>query len=179
MQRGFTENTSSINTGLLLTEYKNESKEKKTPVFAVTLDGQRAFDEVWKQALMRKMYFTNILYRYWDILNQLYQNATTHVNWNREISEPFELHQGLRQGGFLSSHLYKQFNNGLLDLIEAQELGANIGHIKIPAPTCADDICCITDNPVDLQTCLYIVEDYINKHRCKINVMYLGSTHQI
>jgi hypothetical protein len=128
---------------------------------------------------MRKMYFTNILYRYWDILNQLYQNATTHVNWNREISEPFELHQGLRQGGFLSSHLYKQFNNGLLDLIEAQELGANIGHIKIPAPTCADDICCITDNPVDLQTCLYIVEDYINKHRCKINVMYLGSTHQI
>jgi hypothetical protein len=38
MQRGFTENTSSINTGLLLTEYKNESKEKKTPVFAVTLN---------------------------------------------------------------------------------------------------------------------------------------------
>jgi hypothetical protein len=29
MQRGFTDNTSSINTGLLLTEYKNESKEKK------------------------------------------------------------------------------------------------------------------------------------------------------
>ena len=23
--------------------------------------------------------------------------------------------------------------------------------------------------PVDLQTCLYIVEDYVNKHRCKIN----------
>jgi hypothetical protein len=43
MQGGFTENTSSINTGLLLTEFKNESKEKKTPVFAVTLDGQRAF----------------------------------------------------------------------------------------------------------------------------------------
>ena len=46
MQRGFTENTSSINTGLLLTEFKNESKEKKTPVFAVTLDGQIAFHEV-------------------------------------------------------------------------------------------------------------------------------------
>jgi hypothetical protein len=46
----------------------NESKEKKTPVFAVTLDGQRALDEVWKQALMRKMYFTKIPYRYWDIL---------------------------------------------------------------------------------------------------------------
>jgi hypothetical protein len=46
MQGGFTENTSSINTGLLLTEFKNESKEKKTPVFAVTLDGQRAFHEV-------------------------------------------------------------------------------------------------------------------------------------
>jgi hypothetical protein len=33
MQRGFTENTSSINTGLLLTEFKNESKEKKTTCF--------------------------------------------------------------------------------------------------------------------------------------------------
>jgi hypothetical protein len=35
MQGGFTENTSSINTGLLLTEFKNESKEKKTPVFVL------------------------------------------------------------------------------------------------------------------------------------------------
>jgi hypothetical protein len=106
MQRGFTENTSSINTGLLLTEFKNESKEKKTPVFAVSLDGQRAFDEVWKQALMRKMYFTNIPYRYWAILNQLYQNATIHVNWNREISEPFELHQGIRQGIHCSTTIF-------------------------------------------------------------------------
>ena len=30
---------------------------------------------------------------------------------------------------------YTLFNNDLLDLIEDQELGANIGHIKIPAPT--------------------------------------------
>jgi len=29
IQRGFTENTSSINTGLFLSEFKNESKEKK------------------------------------------------------------------------------------------------------------------------------------------------------
>jgi hypothetical protein len=40
-----------------------------------------------------------------------------------EITEPFELRQGVRQCEIFSSHLYKQFNNDLLDLIEAQELG--------------------------------------------------------
>ena len=57
MQRGFTENTSCINTGLLVSEYKNESKANKTPVFMVTLDGQRAFDEVWTKSMLRKVFF--------------------------------------------------------------------------------------------------------------------------
>jgi hypothetical protein len=114
------------------------------------------------------MYFTNIPYRYWDILNQLYQNATTHVSWNREISEPFELHQGVRLGGILSSHLHKQFNNnfGLDQKIKNSEPTSDISKyqhqyaqmIFAALPTI---------RPVDLQTCLYIVEDYVNKHRCK------------
>ena len=169
MQRGFTENTSCINTGLFVTEFKNESKENKTPMFMVTLDGQRAFDEVWTHSMLRKVFLADIPYNYWDILNQLYQNATTKVKWNDHISDAFELHQGVRQGGILSSHLYKQFNNELLNIIQNQDIGARIGHIRITAPTCADDICCITDSPVDLQTCLYIVENFVNKERCKIN----------
>ena len=169
MQRGFTENTSCLNTGLLVSEFKNESKVNKTPVFMVTQDGQRAFDEVWTKSMLRKVFFSDIPSDFWQMLSSLYSNATTRVKWDNQLSDSFPLYQGVRQGGILSSHLYKQFNNDLLDTLQNQDIGANIGHIKIPAPTCADDICCLTDNPADLQTCLYIVENFVNKERCKIN----------
>ena len=169
MQRGFSENSSSINTGFLYSETLTESKECKEPIYVVTLDGQKAFDTVWIRSLLRNMYFTGISNDLWSMLNQLYSDVTTKVKFDNIASDSFQMLQGVRQAGILSAPLYKQFNNKLLDTIEEQSIGAYIGPINIPAPTCADDICCITNSPIDLQACLYIVENFMNMERAKIN----------
>ena len=169
MQSGFSENLSCINTGFLYTETLTESKECKEPIYVVTLDGQKAFDTVWIRSLLRNMYFTGISNDLWSLLNQLYSDVTTKVKFDNIASDSFQMLQGVRQAGILSAPLYKQFNNKLLDTIEEQSIGAYIGPINIPAPTCADDICCITNSPIDLQACLYIVENFMNMERAKIN----------
>jgi hypothetical protein len=60
-------------------------------------------------------------------------------------------------------------NKDVYNTLEEEKLGAYIGAINISAPTCADDICCLTNSPIDLQACLYIVEDFVKRERMKIN----------
>ena len=170
MQRGFTENSSCINSGCLYSEtLYNESKECKEPIYVVTLDRQKAVDTVWIRSLLPNMYVTGISNDLWSLLNQLYSDVTTKVKFDNIASDSFQMLQGIRQGCILSVPLYKQFNNKVLDTIEEQSIGAYIGPINIPAPTSADDIYCITNSPIDLQECLYIVENFINTERAKIN----------
>jgi hypothetical protein len=61
--------------------------------------------------------------------------------------------QGGRQGGSLSADLYKVYVNPLLDTLRNSGLGGKIGNINCCAPTCADDVALIANNPFDIQAC--------------------------
>ena len=71
--------------------------------------------------------------------------------------------QGVRKEGILSTHDIK-----LRKTLQKHLFGAPVVPIFIPAPKWADDICNITNNAVDHQTCLYIVENFVNMERAKI-----------
>jgi hypothetical protein len=60
--------------------------------------------------------------------------------------------QGERQSGALSADLYKVYVNPLLDTLSNSGLGGKIGNINCCAPTCADDVALIANNPFDIQT---------------------------
>ena len=56
LQRGFTKGTSPLYTALLLTEAIAESKDLKQPLFSAFLDASKAFDVVWHNSMLRKLY---------------------------------------------------------------------------------------------------------------------------
>ena len=62
------------------------------------------------------------------------------VKWLGHVSSPFEIRQGVRQGGILSTFHYKLFNNDLLLLLQRLRVGFSIGHIDCCAPTSANDV---------------------------------------
>jgi hypothetical protein len=96
----------------------------------------------------------------WTILYQLHENATSTVKWQGHHSAAFPIQQGVRQGGILSTELYKIYVKTLLDRILESGLGYKIGSIPVPAPTCADDIALVADNPGELQTLIDMAYDY-------------------
>ena len=61
MQRGFTNNSSAVNAALIISEVQNESKDIGEPLKLVTLDACKAFDVIWQDSLLRKIY--NLVYR--------------------------------------------------------------------------------------------------------------------
>jgi hypothetical protein len=65
-----------------------------------------------------------------------------------------------RQGGALSADLYKVYIHSLLDILSNSGLGGKIGDINCCAPTCADDVALISNNPLEMN--LYIL--YISQH---------------
>jgi hypothetical protein len=74
--------------------------------------------------------------------------------------------------GSLSADLYKVYVNLLLDILSNSGLGGKIGNINCCAPTCADDVALIANNPFDTQTMVDIAVDFSKRELVSLLVLY-------
>ena len=118
---------------------------------------------------MRKLFNAGIQESLWVCLKNLYRGAFSSVKWQGQISEPFEIKQGVRKGGILSTLHYKLFNNDLLHLLEALGVGTTIGHINCSCPICADDVALLAKFLLYLQILLMVVRYFLGRERYDIN----------
>ena len=162
LQRGFTEGSSPMNCSLILEESIRENKDNNLPTYVAFLDSKSAFDVVNQSSLKRKLFHWGIEGQLWNLIDSLHTQSETMVKWGGIYSDRFEVHQGIKQGGILSTDMYKIYNNKLLDRLAAVMLGIRIGGINCVAPTCADDTTVVTNERSPLQTLLSISDDYSN-----------------
>ncbi|VDI06669.1 Hypothetical predicted protein [Mytilus galloprovincialis] len=169
LQRGFTEETSPVNAGLVVTEGINEACDHNISAGVVTLDAEKAFDKFDHQILFRKVFHSGIKDTRWLLIKLLQTEANTKVKWKGNLSKIFQSRQGIRQGAKLSPSLYKRYNNQLLQTLQLHDAGAKIETTFIGAPTVADDIALIAFNPIDLQCAVDIVNDSTKLDKVTIN----------
>ncbi len=165
LQRGFTTDTPPLLAGLLIQEVISTTK---SPVYLCMLDVKTAFDTVWHEALLRQIFLDGIDGPLWRSFRDLYSDAVSKVRWCDRLSDPFPILQGVRQGAVCSAELYKRFNNPLLNRLSSSGVGARIGHLMIPAPTCADDIALMATDPVELQILINIVQEFSQEMRYEL-----------
>ncbi|XP_063411607.1 uncharacterized protein LOC134694525 [Mytilus trossulus] len=169
LQKGFTEGESPTVAGLVVTELRIEAKEKRLPIYIGLTDAKKAFDIVWHAGLFREMHKMNISGDNWLLFRAWYEDLTTKVKWEGNYSRGFKEKQGVRQGGVWSPTAYKVFINSLLKIYEENKIGSYIGSIYCGAPTVADDVTLIANDPYDLQTMINIQMDHANKFRYTIS----------
>ena len=124
------------------------------------LDAKAAFDVVSHDSMLRKLFSIGIEGKNWSLIQSLYQDAVSSVKWNGLLSDQFKIGQGVRQGGILSADFYKLYANNALLRVERSGYGASIGTVFCGAPTCADDMLFISDDPDELQLMLDMGFDY-------------------
>lgn len=56
--------------------------------------------------MLRRVYQAEIDDKHWVLIKSLHENAVSSVKWESQMSEPF-----VRQGGILSTDLYKLYIN--------------------------------------------------------------------
>ncbi len=165
LQKGFTKGCSSTNAALLVSELINEAKDNHEELYVASLDAQKAFDMVYHNSLLRKLHLAEIDQSVWRLVDSWYNNAHSAVRIDNGMSRSFKINKGVRQGGVLSTTMYKCYINDVLLNLEEQDIGAHIGDSYLGAPTCADDIFLAASNAEDLQTMLDVVEKYAANER--------------
>ncbi|KAK3105639.1 hypothetical protein FSP39_002449 [Pinctada imbricata] len=169
LQRGFTQGTSPLMAGLLISEAYYEAKDKKEPLILQTFDAEKAFDVVWHDSLFSKLYKDGVEGDLWNIVKSLHSDAHTIVKWNTYLSDKIKLEQGIRQGAKLSTLMYKRFNNDLINNLQEVPEGVKIGTLDVTSPTCADDIALLSKALREAQILTNIVELTANGERFTIN----------
>ena len=110
-----------------------------TPIYIAFLDAKSAFDVVSHDSLLRKLFHAGVKGVSWSLIHSLHAEAESVVKWNGAYSDVFKVDQGVRQGGILSTDLYKLYDNGLFDRLQLTGVGCHIGEISCVVPGCADD----------------------------------------
>ena len=110
----------------------------------------------------------NLLKIYYDSSQGVIRDKITNI-----FSEPFKIESGVKQGGFLSSHLYNKLIDRLIESIIELDIGAHIGIINVSVIVYADDIIIISPRSIHLQKILDTCSDYgkelkFNPHKSNI-----------
>ena len=171
LQRGFTEGSSPMNCSLILEEYIRNNKDAKVPTYIAFLDAKSAFDVVSHNSLLRKIYHIGIEGSLWNMISSLHSNARTVIKWEGQLSDVFDIGQGVRQGGIMSTDLYKVYENPLLDRLDDIFQGATIGEVKCAAPACADDVANASSKPAPLQALINTSADYGSMERFEFQLV--------
>ena len=137
----------------------------KKDVYIAFLDTKSAFDVVDHASLMRRLFHIGVDVALWNLIYSLHSNAQTVVRWMGQTSKSFYIHQGVRQGGILSTDMYKIYLNLSLNRMSQTGEGGKIGEIDCTAPTAADDTAPVTNEPLSLQTLVGTSDDFSRMER--------------
>jgi hypothetical protein len=169
-QFGFVSGSSTIHSEILIQDTVNYYNDKDTPVYICSLDAEKAFDSCNWLKLLEKIASKKDIPSVLKLLIKLYLNGEASINYKNNISDSFELTQGVRQGSILSPYLYNIYTEELLDHIMLLQLGTYLpSGVETSIIAFADDLILISPNLIGLQTMLDSCVEYGLEHCIKFN----------
>lgn len=117
-QRVFTSGSSALKSALPIEESYRESTDNNITLYLVLLDAKSAFDTVIHSHMLRRVFLAGIDDVHWGLIKDLHEHAKSVVKWEGHNSQPFQVNQGIRQGGIISTNKYKLYINQLLNMYE-------------------------------------------------------------
>ena len=153
LQFGFREGVGSIEASFTVLETINHTLERDSKVFSCFLDVRKAFDTVWIDRLLFKLFSKlGISGRMWLVIKDLYTNVKAKVLYARTQSREIDILQGIGQGRIIAPFMYKVYINSLLKVLPDHCYAISINRISLPSPSFTDDISLFALYPSFLET---------------------------
>ncbi len=168
LQCGFTRKIPPLQAAWLIQQGIAEAHHTDRTLYVAYLDAKAAFDAVYVKSLLRKLFLKGVRGPLWEMFSSIHSSATSRIKWDGQLSEEFQILQGVRQGGLTSTLEYKHFIDPLLWTLEKSGMGASFGSIDLSAPTCADDVALLAFEPGNLQVMLHLAHSYSQQEGYKL-----------
>ena len=134
-QFGFQEGVVCLEVSSVISESINHMIEQGSKVFSCFIDVRKAFDTLWINGLLYKLYHElGINSKLWLIMKELYTNIHARVTYSDFLSRDFVI----SQGRILAPFMYKVYISKLLKDLCAPGIGILLLNYNLSAPTFAD-----------------------------------------
>ena len=139
LQFGFREGVGCIEASFTILETINHMLERGSKVFSCFLDVRKAFDTVWIDGLLYKLFNDlGIKGRMWLAIKDLCTDVKAQVLYSGELSREFDVSQGTGQGRIFAPFMYKVYINSLLLKLSNHCYAISINSLSLPGPSFAD-----------------------------------------
>ena len=163
-QFGFKEKLSTNMCTFALNETISYYTKNGSKVYALFLDASKAFDRLNYVKLFNKLLHKKMCPITIRLLLNMYLNQKLQVKWNGKLSQPFEVTNGVRQGGVLSPLFFSIYIDDLLLKLKNAGIGCHIGNYYFGALGYADDIVLLCPTKEGLRKMIRICETYAEEH---------------
>ena len=109
-------------------------------VFSCFYDLTSAFDTVEFCVLLEQLFHAGIKGKCWRMIKDWYKDLFTYVRIGSQLSKPFPVERGIRQGSVLSPVLFNLVMDPLLSEMKSRKLGLSVNGLYLGAFAHADDI---------------------------------------
>ena len=154
----------------LLLVAQSSVARKKEGCLTAFIDFSQAYDRVHRGKLWRCLESVGVSGKFLEVLQSLYMENCMQVKVDDQLSDPFRVGVGLRQGCVLSPMLFSLYINGLIDDLKQIQCGVTSGSTQIPGLLYADNTSLFGEEAKTLQQSLHVLEDWCQKWDMRVNV---------
>ena len=159
-QFGFKSKHSTDHCILVMKEVIDFYTSHSSPVYICFMDASKAFDRVNHSHLFKKLLdrgFPAIIVR---LLATWYSSQSLVVKWSNFLSKPFNVTNGVRQGGILSPVFYNLYIDELSLKLTQLGVGCKFNNTILNHLFYADDTVLMASSPAALQNLISTCEQY-------------------
>ena len=148
MQFGFQEGVGCVEASVTILETISHMLERGSKIFGCFLDVLKAFDTVWIDGLLFKLFTKlGIEGRMWLAIKDLYTRVKAQVPYSGSLSRSFDVSQGTGQGRILAPFMYKVYIYSLLHVLSNNNYAICIRSVQLTSPSLMDDITLLALHP--------------------------------
>ena len=132
-------------------------------------DIEKAFDSIEIPILLQHLFELGVNGKLWRLIKKWYTNSSCHVRIGSQLSEPFSVHRGVKQGSVLSPTLFLTVMDRLLKEMKAERHGLSISQTYIGAAIHADDLRTIAESKEVVSKQVRVVRTFPKAVNLKLN----------
>ena len=140
-------------------------------LYTCFVDFKKAFNSVWRDALLNKIHKIGINGQFLQILKSIYSTTTKSLIYHEFLSPKFISNVGVKQGDPLSTILFNLYINDLPNIFEGEDnYPISINNNNAICLKYADDLVLMSTSKDVLQSCLEKLSIYCEKWKLELNI---------